>query len=155
MPVLLVRHAHALARSDWDGDDDERTLSVKGSQQARALVAILSGFAPTLIRSSPSVRCLDTVRPLAESTGVELAVEKRLAEGSGASAADLVRELTAGAAVLCSHGDVIPDVLAAISRVDELGLDRQPRSEKGSVWILEGDGTRVTTARYIRPPKLD
>lgn len=153
MPVLFVRHAHALARSDWDGDDDERTLSVKGARQAQALVETLSKFAPTTVLSSPSVRCLDTVRPLAEAADLELAVEPRLAEGSGRAAVDLVRGLAAGSAVLCSHGDVIPDVLSAISRTDGLGLGRQPRSEKGSVWVLEGDGTRITAARYLEPAR--
>ena len=153
MPVLLVRHAHALARSDWDGDDDERPLSVKGAMQARLLVDTLLPFAPTEVRSSPSVRCLDTVRPLAEAAAVELVMEDLLAEGSGPAAADLVRELSAGAAVLCSHGDVIPDVLAVISRKDGLGLGRLPKSEKGSVWVLDGDGRRISSARYIGPPK--
>ena len=156
MPVLLVRHAHALSRNGWEGDDDARELSVTGHRQARLLVPVLEGFDPGLVLSSPALRCLDTVRPLAEALGRPVRSEPHLAEGSGRAAVALVRSLAAATAVVCSHGDVIPDVLAALADEDRLDLGPLPRVEKASVWLLEpdrGDDGRFRSATYMPPPE--
>ena len=34
MTILLVRHARAGSRKDWDGPDEKRPLSKKGRRQA-------------------------------------------------------------------------------------------------------------------------
>jgi broad specificity phosphatase PhoE len=153
--VLLVRHAHALSRSGWEGDDTERSLSRRGLEQARLLVAPLLELKPVRILSSPYLRCLETVGPLASAAGLEVEEEPRLAEGYGRPALDLVRSLSyAGEnAVLCSHGDVIPDVLAALAHEDRVDLGPAPRVEKASVWVLRGEGGRFSSARYLPPPK--
>lgn len=154
MPVLLVRHAHALARSEWDGDDRCRPLSGKGHRQARALVAVLSGFQPSRLLSSPFLRCLETVGPLGQALGCPVEREGRLAEGSGRAAVELVRDLRSQDVALCSHGDVIPDILAALAREDLLDLGVAPRVEKASVWVLEADGDRFGSAGYLPPPDV-
>jgi 8-oxo-dGTP diphosphatase len=155
MPVMVVRHAHALARSEWDGDDVERALSRRGKKQARLLVDRLLELKPTRILSSPYVRCLDTVRPLAGSAGLPVEAEDRLAEGEGRRAVELVRSLSADGddAVLCSHGDVIPEILATLANEDRIDLGPAPRVEKASVWLLYGDGGRFSSAAYLKPPK--
>ena len=52
--------------------------------------------------------------------------------------------------VLCSHGDVLGDVLTAIGRRGvEIDGDR---IEKGSTWELTLEGGEVTQARYTPPP---
>ena len=65
----------------------------------------------------------------------------------------LVRELAGAGGVLCSHGDVITELL---SRLERSGVDlgNDPRCEKGSVWALELDGEEVVTARYLPPPSV-
>ena len=151
MALLLVRHAHALARAEWDGDDLGRQLSVKGHRQAAALVAVLAEFKPARLLSSPYLRCLDTLRPLADHLGSVVEPDGRLAEGSGRAAVDLVRALANDRVVLCTHGDVIPDVLKALADQDHVDLGVRPQVEKGSVWVLEGDGQRFTTALYLPP----
>lgn len=155
MPVVVVRHAHALSRSDWEGDDSLRILSRRGEKQSKLLVGRLIELKPTRILSSPYVRCLETVRPLAAAAGLAVEEEQRLAEGEGRRAMELVRALVAAGenAVLCSHGDVIPDILAAVANEDQVDLGSAPRVEKASVWVLEGEGGRFSTASYIKPPK--
>ena len=152
MPVLLVRHAHALARSEWDGDDRERELSQKGHRQAVRLVPVLTEFKPSRLLSSPYLRCLDTVRPLGRALGRQVESEDRLAEGAGRAAVELVRSLRAEDAVLCSHGDVIPDILAVLVHDDGVDLGAHPRVEKASVWVLDAGGDRFTAASYLPPP---
>lgn len=155
MPVFLVRHAHALARTEWHGDDEQRDLSSKGHRQARRLVPVLTEMKPGRVLSSPARRCLDTVEPLADALGRVVEREPLLAEGSGRAAVGLVRSLVAENPVLCSHGDVIPEVLSALVDQDGLDLGPHPRVEKGSVWVLalagRSDG-RFGAASYLPPP---
>jgi 8-oxo-dGTP diphosphatase len=131
--VLLVRHAIAKARHSWHDDDDLRPLTAKGERQAVALIALLQDFDIDGVLSSPSVRCVDTVTPLATSRGLRVNRDEALAEGHGRAAAALVNRLLDRDAnvVLCSHGDVVPDV------VEALGFDCL-RSAKGSTWVIEG-----------------
>jgi broad specificity phosphatase PhoE len=156
MVVLLVRHAQAHSRSDWQADDRDRPLTRRGEKQAKLIVARLLEYKPVLILSSPYSRCMETVRPLAERAAVPLEEELRLAEGNGRRAVELVRSLSQSGddAVLCSHGDVIPDVLAALANEDRVDLGPAPRVEKASVWVLHGEGGRFSSADYIKPPKF-
>jgi broad specificity phosphatase PhoE len=152
MPVLLVRHAQALPRSSWKGDDRARTLSSRGRKQAQALVPVLSEFKPQLVFSSPYVRCVETVAPLSEAIGVDLEAVEALAEGDGRAAVELVRSLARQDVLLCTHGDIIPEILSALASGDGLDLGRNPRQEKGSVWVLETRKGRFVKAKYLRPP---
>lgn len=153
MPVIVVRHAHAVARTEWDGDEEKRELSARGREQARLLPGLLAGLGPDRILSSPSARCVDTVRPLSEALGVPVELDERLAEGRGRVAVELARSLAGADVVLCSHGDVIPEILAAVATEDGVDLGPAPRVEKGSVWLLEGDRGRFKSARHLPPPK--
>lgn len=154
MPVMLVRHAHALSRSGWDGDDEDRGLSSRGVEQSRLLVDPLLELKPTRILSSPYVRCVETVRPLAEAAGLELERAESLAEGRGRAAVELLRGLAASGEtpVLCSHGDVIPEILVTLANEDRLELGPSPRVQKGSVWLLYGGAGRFSSAVYLPPP---
>lgn len=151
VPVLLIRHAHAGSRKDWDGDDRDRRLSPKGRQQAAALVGLLEVFAPQRVLSSPYVRCVETVTPLARSLNLPVEAFPALAEGSGAEALSLVRSLADDKVAMCTHGDVIPEVLVALADEDRLDLGRRPRQAKGSVWILEAEGGTFVRATYLAP----
>ena len=80
--LLLIRHAHAGDRARWRGPDDQRPLSEKGWRQARGLVPLLSDDGLARIRSSPSLRCVQTVLPLAEARGLQVEEDPRLHEGT-------------------------------------------------------------------------
>ena len=154
MSVTVVRHAHAVSRRHWEGDDAWRVLSPKGEAQAGLLVAPLLAGRPTRIVSSPYLRCVATVELLAVAAGLVVEPDGRLAEGNDRPAVDLVRSLqdSGECAVVCSHGDVIPHLLVVLANEDGVDLGPDPRVEKGSVWILEGDRGRFTSARHIPPP---
>jgi 8-oxo-dGTP diphosphatase len=157
--LLLVRHAEAESRSGWDGPDLLRPLSHKGRRQAGGLVQVLGDrFALGRLASSPSLRCIETLSPLAATLGLGLDVVASLAEGSDpAGSVELARSGATlpgseGALALCSHGDLIPAILDALSADDGVDLGPQPRCQKGSTWVLEGKRGRFTTATYIPPP---
>lgn len=150
MAVHLIRHADAGRRGSWDGPDAERPLVTAGLSQARALALELASANPRRILSSPLVRCIQTVQPLADAVGVLVEPHPALSEGAELEESWALLEALAGdeQAVLCSHGDVIPPLLDRLARrgVPVLGFDRGVA--KGSVWTIEAaPGGRLTTAR--------
>jgi 8-oxo-dGTP diphosphatase len=153
MALYLVRHAVAVGRSSWKGDDDSRPLTPKGKRQSRAIVRLLNDADVRRIYTSPALRCTDTVVPLAEARRLEVRPTGALAEGhGGAKAHDLVLELVAkrGDSVLCTHGDLVPDILRRLAR-DGTALESDLQYAKGSTWELDVEGDVITTAHYHPP----
>ena len=136
MSVLLVRHAKAGDRDKWDAPDDVRPLTAKGEAQAEALVDVLAGYEIDRVLSSPYLRCTQTVAPLAAARGLAVEPCDDLAEGEGRAGIALVRGLVSepGSTVLCSHGDVVEEVL------DALGVPREQFTRKGATWVLHEAG---------------
>jgi len=87
MPYL-VRHAHAGDKRAWAGPDRLRPLSEPGRREANGLLTQLGDDPITRILSSPTVRCLQTVEPLARRRG--LPVEPDQIPGVHADPAALV-----------------------------------------------------------------
>ena len=153
MSVYLVRHAVAVGRSDWSGADRDRPLTKKGERQAHAVVDLLAHAEIQRVVTSPAVRCRDTVAPVASKFGLELVVDDALAEGAKAKdALELARRLAdqGGDTVLCTHGDLVPDLIRRLSR-DGMRWDGDLRFAKGSTWLLSWDGDRFTDGRYFPP----
>lgn len=151
MTLLLIRHAQAGSRKDWSGDDQLRPLSPKGRRQADALVDQLEPWAPSRVLSSPYLRCIETVKPLADELGLKVESVVELSEGAGADAVRLVRSLSDSHVALCTHGDVIPEILVALADEDRLDLGPAPRQAKGSTWVLDSKKGRFVTATYVPP----
>jgi broad specificity phosphatase PhoE len=154
--LYVVRHAHAGSRSAWDGPDSRRPLSKKGRKQAAALAAVLAEAGITHLLSSPAARCTETLDPVADLLALEVIPDDRLLEGAdGAGALALADELRAqGAdAALCSHGDVIPEMLRRLRTVGTRFTDPFVWP-KASTWEVTWNGTGWATARYIAPPKI-
>lgn len=155
MRILLVRHAHAGVRGTWPGDDLERELSERGMAEADALADAWTHAGVAEVRSSRAVRCVDTVRPLADRLGLEVLEDDVLLEGAapgktlawleGLGHDDRV-------VVACSHGDVIGGVIERLDgRGTDLGADL--RWPKGSTWDLEvHDGLVVRGRLHATPP---
>lgn len=150
--IILLRHAKAGDRSQWDGDDRLRPLSRVGHAQAFAIVDQLADAHFERIVSSPYVRCMETVVPLAGARGVAIEPSEALAEGAPRhEALALIGKHVEHGAVLCTHGDVLPMVLTHLaSHGVDVGPD--PRCPKGSTWALETTGTDIVAARYLAPP---
>jgi phosphohistidine phosphatase SixA len=106
MSVIVLRHASAGDRAQWQGDDRLRPLDKRGRKQAERLRDVLLAQGVTRVLSSPYVRCTQTVAPL----GLDIETDDRLAEGASPEG---TLELLAGldGAVACTHGDVIEALL--------------------------------------------
>lgn len=155
--LLVVRHAHAGRRQDWDGPDRARPLSPRGRRQAKGMVESLAAYPVERILSSPYLRCLETVKPLADALGLTVETAEALGEASDArQSLGLARRLTFTHAILCTHGDVIPPLLDALAAEDGFPLPTRPPCAKGSTWVLEARSLEARDsvfvgARYLPP----
>ncbi|TVP68637.1 MAG: hypothetical protein EA340_08475 [Nitriliruptor sp.] len=173
LTTVLVRHAWAGERGTVP-DDRNRPLDERGRRQADALLAHLDlaldarGLRPlagdpsgVVLVSSPLVRCVATLEPMAEELGVVVTPDDRLAElavplhstdgwpdaaylGTRALAAlaDAAERSPAdGALVLCAHGEVLPALIAALAGEGRLSSPvsvdlTAKRLPKGASWLL-------------------
>ena len=154
-PAYLIRHAKAGDRQAWTGDDLSRPLSKSGRRKAKELVRVLSSRIVERIMSSSAVRCVETVRPLADQRGLPIELRDELLEGAPLSALlELLDELRSTPSVLCGHGDLIPAIIEHLeARGTLVGQDRGWK--KGSVWVLEREAGLVVRATHIPPPHVD
>jgi phosphohistidine phosphatase SixA len=121
--VILIRHASAGDREHWSGDDRERPLDERGWRQAEELVRSLAGYEIERIISSPAVRCVQTVEPLARELGIEIEGTGELTEGTTREQAlTLVDEVRGTGVVLCTHGDVVVELLGSGLKKGEIAI---------------------------------
>jgi 8-oxo-dGTP diphosphatase len=120
-PIVVLRHAKAIPREEWDGADAARPLTARGTKQAVATVGPLRAFGVRKIVSSDAVRCVTTVTPLAAALGREIArtplISQDAWEAGDSDARSVVgkRVRARKPAVLCSHGPVLPDILSELA----------------------------------------
>jgi 8-oxo-dGTP diphosphatase len=153
MPAFFfIRHAKAGSRSHWEQDDRIRPLSKSGIKQAEALVSVMTPYPISAVFSSPYVRCVQTVEPLARARRLAITETSSLAEGAGLTGAlRFIQDAKLGDTVLCTHGDVVQELVDELVRrrvvkVSQGGLD------KGSIWVVEVEKGSPVRARYIPPP---
>jgi broad specificity phosphatase PhoE len=153
MTIYLVRHAKAGDRSLWRQDDWLRPLSRAGRAQARGILELLGDARFDRVLSSPYVRCIETVAPIAGARRLAIEPEDALAEGGDLdSVFALISKHMGTGALLCSHGDIIPAVLEGLA-AGGVDLGPDPRCPKGCTWVLESEhGGEITRVSYLPPP---
>ncbi len=152
MTLYLIRHASAGDRYRWVGDDFDRPLDERGRRQAEALRTELADAGIERILSSRATRCIETVEPLARDLGIEVEPAAGVTEGATSDQAlALLRELTGTEAALCSHGDVIPELVRALM-FEGMRTIGARGCEKGSIWRLDVRGSDVVEGRYLGLP---
>ena len=150
-PLFVVRHAKAGSRSDWHGNDDDRPITGKGRRQAERLIGHLGLDGIRRVASSPSLRCVQTVAPLADA--LSLSVERHDVLREDADPAAVLAFVTAleGPSVLCTHGNIVEDLV--LIAAEERPLTGSYGWKKGATWVLERDVGRAVGARYVPPPR--
>ena len=150
--VYVLRHAKAGTRERWPGDDIDRPLTKNGWLQAHALADRLADAgAAAVLLSSPYVRCMQTLEPLAERLGTKVVADDRLTEGVPFEPLLALVESTPTGSVLCSHGDIIPDLIGALHRRGaHLTTDADWR--KAAVWVLHRERHKIDSLACWPPP---
>jgi len=123
-PLILVRHAKAMDRKDWSKKDAARPLTARGRRQARTLVPMLGAYGITALVSSTSTRCISTLQPYAEASGLSTSTYGQLSEEEGAdnprAVAKLITKIRATLlrrdepTAICVHRPVLPHILDAL-----------------------------------------
>jgi exopolyphosphatase/guanosine-5'-triphosphate,3'-diphosphate pyrophosphatase len=153
LKLYVVRHARALPRDQWKGHDELRPLDERGLEDATFLAASLAQEdAPVRLLSGPTLRCQQTLEPIAVASRLPIEVDDRLAPGEvAARILELLPTVDEGPIVFCTHSDVIDALLSALElSAPEPDIDTVCR--KGAYWVLEGSGYTPTHARYVEPP---
>lgn len=155
MKLLIVRHAHAGKKSQWRGDDDERPLSPLGYAQAEALGERL----PKVRRlvASPTVRCRQTLEPLADRLGLEIEANRALGKTTPLDTTlalldDLVTE--GDNVAVCSHGEVLGPLMRELEATGVTLAGGGPANQKGSVWTVKVAKGEMVKATYRHPPPV-
>jgi 8-oxo-dGTP pyrophosphatase MutT (NUDIX family)/phosphohistidine phosphatase SixA len=120
-PLIVLRHAKAINREEWEGKDAARPLAPRGRKQAASIVGPLLAFGARKLISSPAKRCMKTVVPLSAALARKIDTSDLISQDAweeGRSDARTVvgqRVRARKPAVLCSHGPVLPEILTEIA----------------------------------------
>jgi 8-oxo-dGTP diphosphatase len=136
LAIDLVPHMDAGDRDAWEGDQNVRPLTDLGRRQAAAMADALATGAIDALYASPALRCRQTLEPLAERLGLSIDILPELGEeawrrpdgwpdgpggayvaghaaGRAMAGIEHVRaDRTDGRVVICSHGHIIPNLIA-------------------------------------------
>jgi 8-oxo-dGTP pyrophosphatase MutT (NUDIX family)/phosphohistidine phosphatase SixA len=148
--VVLVRHARAGKRAAWKGADLERPLDSKGRRQADALVPFLGAFGIEHLVSADPVRCISTLAPFADRSGLEIEVAPVFgdigfaAEPVAAEDALLALARPGRVTAVASQGSALPGLLERVWPGHRLTV-----TKKGTAWVLTFvDGVVVAADHY-------
>jgi 8-oxo-dGTP diphosphatase len=154
--LVVVRHADAGDKRAWQGPDTLRPLSPAGHRQAEGLVIRLEDYPVERILSSPTVRCRQTVEPLARDRFLQIEpVEKLGIDADLAQMLAVFWDPGLHDAVLCTHGETIGMLLMHLA-ADGLVVEDPLHWPKGSAWLLQRtSGRRQVRGRFLAPLVLD
>ncbi|NAZ85716.1 NUDIX domain-containing protein [Kineococcus sp. T90] len=156
-PLVVLRHARAVARERFEGPDDAaRPLLDRGHAQAHALAPLLSCFDVRAVVTSPSARCVQTVLPAADAASWPVRGEEALSEGGHeedpAGAVHVLEGLLAAGrgALVCSHRPVLPELQEHLAQLAGDGERTELRRKlaKGEFLVAHVSG-RGAEARVV------
>jgi 8-oxo-dGTP diphosphatase len=149
-PLVVLRHADAVARKGWTGDDRERPLTEVGEHQARLLPPALASYGVDRLVSSSSRRCWTTLAPYGLHVGRDIEVTDELSEEDATpeGVADEVEDLVDSGepVVVCSHRKVLPLLFEA------LWVDPPPLDKGAMLVVHHRDGLIAAIERIPAPP---
>ncbi|MBI5162049.1 MAG: NUDIX hydrolase [Micrococcales bacterium] len=120
--IVALRHGKAVPPAEWAGADETRPLTERGLVQAMSVAPGIAAFRPEKLISSTAVRCGSTVAPTARITGLPVSANAAISQdafeqGTGGVPKVVAKRLRRRvSAVLCSHGPVLPQILAELGR---------------------------------------
>jgi 8-oxo-dGTP diphosphatase len=154
--LVLLRHAKAVKRSEWNDYDLDRPLNNDGVQQSFKLVKQLEPFGIQSIYSSDATRCFTTVEPFSSSSGVKVNVSKDLNEEefekSAKTSVEYVRQVMKfdGNHLVSGHNPIIPHVLSKIAGVEYSSDDLSP----ADAWIVHHRGDKIVAVEFLARPTI-
>lgn len=155
-PYIVLRHTSAGDKHAWDGEDLLRPLDARGRAEAAGLAEALAAYGRARVISSATARCLETVLPYAARTGAEIRTDWAFSMGSPVSAAEEAgkryAELLADdvPTVVCTHGELVPEVIGRAYEKLQAPPPDDPRLPKGGFWVMHASGGYLVSAERHR-----
>jgi 8-oxo-dGTP diphosphatase len=161
--LILLRHAKALKRVEWIGDDGDRPLDNRGQIQSEKFRSIYEAYEIDEIFSSDAYRCLETVKPLGRDLGIAVGIASDISEYQYSRDKEKPLKFakkflkaskdseTPKTVLLCSHNPVLPKILkelAGAMAVDEIDRGLEP----GDGWVLFHRDGKVRAINFISAP---
>lgn len=156
-PIVLLRHAKALKRDDWDGDDGDRPLEHRGQLQAKRLLPIYLPFGTKEFHTSDALRCIETIEPMVRALSVVPIYSADLSEYGYAKDKDVpldyVQDLMDRGvpALVCSHNPIIPKLVKKlVGKKYFNSMDRE--LEPGQAIVLHCRNGEVIACDWVDEP---
>jgi 8-oxo-dGTP pyrophosphatase MutT (NUDIX family)/phosphohistidine phosphatase SixA len=156
-PVVLLRHAKAVKRGDWDGDDGDRPLDNIGQRRAQRLVANFHPYRILQVHSSDAQRCLETVTPIAKQLGAKKRIVPDLSEYRYATDPDAAANYAYGvliseeASIICSHNPILPKLLKRLIGKKNF-KEMDSKLEPGDAWVLHHRDGEIVAIDAVPAP---
>jgi 8-oxo-dGTP diphosphatase len=156
-PIVLLRHAKALKRDDWDGDDGDRPLEHRGQLQAKRLLPIYLPYGVNEFHTSDALRCIETIEPMVRSLSAVPIYSADLSEYGYAKDKDVpldyVQDLMDRGvpALVCSHNPIIPKLVKKlVGKKYFNSMDRE--LEPGQAIVLHCRNGEVIACDWVDEP---
>ena len=158
-PLILLRHAKALKRDDWDGDDSDRPLDNLGQVQAKRLLPQFYPYSISEIHSSDAYRCMQTVEDLTRALDLNTIIGLDLSEDMYSkdkeAALDYVSTLMqqGNRAVICSHNPILPKVLKKLVG-KKYFKELDSKLEPAEAWVIHHRDGEVVSVDWVEAPQI-
>lgn len=156
-PLILLRHAKAIERSDWAGEDTDRPLSSVGERQAKRLLSIMKPYAIEEMHSSSAVRCYETITPIARAFNIDFFFTDSLSEDVYYKDQErpikyahrlLVNDYPV---LMCSHNPILPAIISSF--VDKYGVEvQETKLQPGDAWVVHHIDREVISVEFLPGP---
>jgi 8-oxo-dGTP diphosphatase len=158
-PLVLLRHAKALKRDEWDGDDSDRPLDNLGQLQAKRLLPQFYPYSISEIHSSDAYRCMQTVEDLTRALDLNTIIGLDLSEDMYSkdkeAALDYVSTLMqqGNRAVICSHNPILPKVLKKLVG-KKYFKELDSKLEPAEAWVIHHRDGEVISVDWVEAPQI-
>ena len=157
--LIMLRHAKALGRNEWQGGDEDRPLQLVGQLQAKRMLSLYQVFGLDEIHTSDAVRCLDTVAQMAKAlqltpvitNAVSEYTYKKSKEKSIEYAKELIKKNKQ--VILCSHNPVLPRMMEKLTKKIDFDYPDN-KLLPGEAWVLFHDRKEVLQIDRVAAPSV-
>ena len=157
--MIMLRHAKALERTEWQGEDEDRPLQHIGQLQAKRMLSIYQVFGIDEIYTSDAVRCLDTVSQMAKSLKITPVITNAVSEYTFKKnkekaiefAKDLIKKNKQ--VILCSHNPVLPRMMEKLTKKIDFDYPDN-KLLPGEAWVLFHNKKEVLQIDRIEAPAV-
>jgi len=157
-PLILLRHAKAIDRSEWSGEDTDRPLSAEGERQAKRLLANFKPYGIEEMHSSSAVRCYETITPMARAFNVDFFFTDSLSQDVHIKDRErpikYIHRLLVNnyPVLLCSHNPILPETISSF--VDKFGVEvAETKLNPADAWVVHHIEREVVSVEFLPGPQ--